>query len=130
MVQYDRLKHDIYPGHALVIAICIMQRYPSLEAASEPSRGRPSGDDGKQEVFSHPAALGDGEIPGGGGPVYSALHILHMDDEDMAIAHAQYCWEGECSGAYKDRYEQGVQVAKELEPLFRVLWATWKGAGK
>lgn len=119
MVTFNSLKHDIFPGHALVIAIRIMEEYSSLEDAQKPAFSY-----GK--VFDFPDALGNEAIPGGGGPVYSALSLLEMEDDDKAIEWANYCWEGECSTGYKERLEPGKQAAKELEPLFKELRMKWK----
>lgn len=126
MIQYDSYKHDVHPGHPLVIAICIMQKYESLEAASSPSQGRSVGEDGKAEIMDYPIALGDSDIPGCGSSVCSALDLLSMASADIAIKFASICWEGECSGAYQKYYNKGTEASKELEPLFRELWARWK----
>jgi hypothetical protein len=53
----------VYPGHPVALAVLIMAKYPSLEAA---------------ETGSHCAALSDQDIPGAGGNVWMALDLLRM----------------------------------------------------
>lgn len=128
MIQYDSYKHDIHPGHPLVIAICIMQKYESLEAASALAsfQRETIGEDGKVETIGYPMVLEDPDIPGCGSSICSALDMLSMASVDIAINFASICWEGECSGAYQKYYNKGTEASKELEPLFRELWARWK----
>ena len=55
----------VYPGHPIALALLIMAKYPSLEAA-ETKNGQYS------------AALSDQDIPGAGGNVWMALDLLRM----------------------------------------------------
>jgi hypothetical protein len=118
----EKYKHGyVYPGHALVIAICIMEKYPSLEEALKPCVSKHTG-----EPHGYPNALGDQDIPGAGSCVYLALDVLKMEDIEKAIEFANTLWKGECSDGYKDRYNTGVEQAKELEPVFRELRTRWR----
>ncbi len=110
-----------YPGHALVIACCIMDKYPSLAEARKPCINKKTG-----EKHGFPEALGDNDIPGAGGCVYCALDVLEIEDIDKAIERANYYWQGECGEAYASRYDDGMNEAKELEPLFREMRAKWR----
>ena len=101
-----------YPGHSLIIAIHIMQKYPSLK-------------DALRTGGKYSKALEDNEIPGAGSCVYQALTILEKEKPEDAISLADYFWKGECSGCYAPRYDKGVQEAKELEPLFTQLFKEW-----
>lgn len=55
----------VYPGHPVALAVLIMAKYPSLEAA-------------ETKTGSHCAALSDQDIPGAGGNVWMALDLLRM----------------------------------------------------
>ncbi len=116
MVNRDQF---VYPGQALVIAVRIMEKYPNMQEANKPAYDR----EGKPHHF--PEALGDSDIPGAGGCVYSALRILRMDDVDASVVNAYDQWEGECTSGYKDRYNEGVEGIKALESRYRELRATW-----
>jgi hypothetical protein len=102
----------VYPGHALTIAVAIMEKYPSLEEARKKGR-------------NYPQALEDNDIPGAGGPVYCALDVLAIGDDDKAIEQANYFWQGECGESYASRYDEGMQEAKALESRFRELRKNW-----
>lgn len=111
----EKYRHNYtYPGHALVIATVIMEKYPSF---AEVRNG---------EKYGFPEALGDDDIPGAGGCVYSALDVLAKEDVEEAIALADYFWRGACSGCYADRYNKGAEEAKDLEPLFREMRTKWR----
>ena len=74
----------VYPGHPLVLACMVMDRYPSLAVASHHDADHPTY-----------AALSDSFIPGSGCAVYAALDFLHYA-QTIGLAQAythgeRYC---------------------------------------
>lgn len=108
----------VYPGHALTIAVCIMEKYNNMRSASRNAVNT------KGQVFDFPAALGDEDIPGAGSCVYSALYVLEMDT-DKAIEYSHDLWKSECENGYSNKYKEGYEEAKALEDRFRELHSTW-----
>jgi len=109
----DREVGTVYPGHPLTIASFILRKYEGqLDVAFETS--------------SHgwPNALSDGDIPGAGDAVYSALQLLKevregvfTPDEAVEVAIARWTKERETCG-YRDRLEPGNEEARSLAPDF------------
>ncbi len=75
-----------YPGHPVILACMVMDRYPNLASACAREPG--------QEFYN---ALRDGFIPGAGCAVHAALDTLrHAHDRGLeaAYAHAERYWLG------------------------------------
>ena len=107
----------IYPGHCVTLAYLVMQAYPSLEAATFRKHGA-----------TCPDALSNGNIPGAGGPVYSALDVLKhafTHGVESAFAYGDKVWEGETANGYKDRREPGQTQADSIKSHFRELFQAW-----
>lgn len=110
----------VYPGHPVVIGVCIMRKYASLSEAEE--KGRHS-----------PAALEDSDIPGAGGCVYTALacinHALDRSiDEAVAVAGSSWASCDDQKERYPARWADGVDGAMALEPEYRRRLAEWGAA--
>jgi hypothetical protein len=116
--EYDHLdgEFSVYPGHPVTIAYLIMQKYPSLAAASKVSTRSGFG-----------AALSDIDIPGAGGRVHAAMSLLQRRAEGASweelFARADDIWEGE----HFDKHELGQQQADRIKPLLAA--ARWKETG-
>ncbi len=108
----------VYPGHAVTLAYAIMQAYPSLEAALT-----------RRANESFPEALGNNDIPGAGGCVYSALEILRLAYSvglDAAFERGDEIWLSETQTAYTDRRLPGQIQADGLKEAFRTIFASWQ----
>ena len=84
----------VYPGHPLTIAYLVVCKYASLEQALGIPDGSP-----------HPGALGDNDIPGAGGNVSNALHLLKLAVEgtltlDEMVVQGDDTW-GKCDAMAK-----------------------------
>jgi hypothetical protein len=82
-------EHAEYPGHPIILACMVMDRYPDLDAAERRDPG---------QNFSN--ALSDRFIPGAGCAVNAALSTLRH-----ALAHGL-----EAAYADAERYWQGLEV--------------------
>jgi hypothetical protein len=110
-----------YPGHPVVLACMVMDRYPNLESATRLEPGRQFGN-----------ALSDNFIPGAGCAVRAALDTLRYaqtGDLGAAYAHATRYWNGweaqdpaNASGARKGR-EQHERIKARFEKQLE----TWGG---
>lgn len=79
-------EHGEYPGHPVILACMVMDRYPDLDAAVRREAGREFGN-----------ALSDNFIPGAGCAVHAALDTLRYAQEhglEAAYAHAERYWTG------------------------------------
>lgn len=119
MKDYEILgEHAIYPGHPMTIAYCIINKYKSLEEAS------------KLSEHNCPEAVGDGDIPGGGGSVYSALDFLHNINKgvpiEIAIKEANKTWKSYCWGPHADRAEPGQKQANNIKQKFIEAAFSWQ----
>ena len=105
---------SVYPGHAVVLACMIMDRYPDLASAQRRCVGA-----------TYPNALGDQFIPGAGGAVYAALDVLELavtqQNLPAAYARAEYCWncwEQESAEHNKVNAERGRAQYEKLKEHF------------
>ena len=112
-------EHAEYPGHPLILASMVMDRYPNLEAALRREQGR---------EFSN--ALSDNFIPGAGCAVHSALDTLRQAmDHGLEAAYAQanqywLAWEQQhpnnALGA-----AHGREQAERIKSRFEVQLNSW-----
>jgi hypothetical protein len=128
----------VYPGHPLVIAYLIVCKYGSYEEAAGIPDGSP-----------YPGALGDVDIPGAGGNVSNALHVLMLIKKngntiDDAFARGDLMW-GRCDGMedggptpndpkfgrehYLRRYKAGQDQADAIKDRLREKLVTWPAKG-
>lgn len=112
--------HIQYPGHPLVLATMIMDRYPSLDIATS----RPPGDDFVR-------ALSDSFIPGSGCAVHAALGFLTMSMDgrlETAKEQADRYWSGweQQSPANREKGWVGREQARTIEPAFLERLAAWR----
>ena len=76
----------VYPGHPVILACIVMDRYPDLDTAVRREPGRAFGN-----------ALSDNFIPGTGCAVQAALDTLRYGQEqglNAAYSHAERYWLG------------------------------------
>lgn len=106
-------RETVYPGHPLVVATFILSKYgDDLEKAFAPNE------------FNNAAALADGDIPGAGDCVDSALDLLRdvMDGATtptQAIEAAKKRWSYERANCgYAEALRAGEWQAAQLEPEF------------
>lgn len=109
-----------YPGHPLVLATMIMDRYHSFGHAI----GRELGSD-------YNNALSDIFIPGAGCAVSSALDVLGLaiaGDLETAVDHAEQYWKGweQQSPRNPERCLLGRVQAERVRPLFMERVQAWK----
>lgn len=112
----------VYPGHPLVIAYLIVERYASLREALRGSTG------------GYPAALVSARIPGAGGNVHAALDFLErvidsrLPFED-AVKHANAWWAACDSQATSDalivRWRSGQTQADQILDLLQQRLSNW-----
>lgn len=112
-----------YPGHPLVLATMVMDRYASFEhaASNEPGAG-------------YYNAICDSFIPGAGCAVSSTMSVLKIalgDDPgsvDLAVEEAGRYWDGweRQSPANKDRAAHGRTQAEGIKSAFLLRLAAWK----
>lgn len=104
----------IYPGHPLVIATLILDKYrDTLGEAFE------------RTEHGWPKALGDSDIPGAGDAVYSGLSVLHYIRDGhhtptQAVEEAIKFWIylRDQSSAYRDKIAPGNEQALACVPEF------------
>lgn len=114
-------EHAVYPGHPLITATMIMDRYESLAHAEF----RPEGMD-------YGNALADNFIPGAGCAVHSALRVLQVAQGpggvEAAKALAADYWDGwECqSEKNKPEAAHGRLQAERILPHFVARLEAWK----
>ena len=110
----------VYPGHPCSLALCILRKYPRIADAyvvqTQPDGGP-----------THPVALGDGDIPGGGGCVYQALDLIQRVRDGLmtpvqAIAWGADAWHHRTviGRDHPDRYAEGVAEYEHVAPLLLV----------
>ncbi|HCT05874.1 MAG TPA: hypothetical protein DIW86_10975 [Pseudomonas sp.] len=112
-------EHIQFPGHPLVLACMIMDRYPDLASATEVSAGAD---------FSN--AQRDSFLPGTGCAITSALATLRLAaerDAGAASAHADRYWDGweKQSSSNQERAERGRQQAARIHPVFLAKVQAW-----
>lgn len=112
-------EHIQYPGHPLVLACMIMDRYPDFALATEISAGA---------EFSN--AQRDSFLPGTGCAVTAALTTLRLaaeKGESAAIAHAAWYWDGweRQSTANGEKASRGRAQAAKVRPAFLARLKVW-----
>lgn len=104
----------IYPGHPLVIATLILNKYrENLAEAFEKSQ------------WGWPNALSDNDIPGAGDAVHSGLDVLYYIRHEIrtpeeAVQESLKFWSdlrGQ-SSAYRDKVDSGNAQALQCAPDF------------
>lgn len=107
----------VYPGHPLVLAVAIMELFPSFDEANKPTER------GWCE------ALADSSIPGAGDHVGAAMRVLQMGSdgrsEDDMIQYARDYWDRGNAGGHHKYVEPGQAQSKAAEPRFRELVKAW-----
>lgn len=115
--------HVVYPGHPIVLACMIMDRYLNLDKATE-----------MREDEQFQAALSDSFIPGAGCAVYSALNTLDSalkDGAESAYVRANAYWDGfgkqdaRNAASAKEGLAQFEQIKARFEHRV-ALWGTDK----
>lgn len=109
-----------YPGHPLVIAAMIMDRYSSFEAAGFRKPGA--------DFYN---AISDSFIPGSGCAVSAAMEVLKRSlhgQVDLAKQEADRYWNHweQQSASNRQRAEVGREQARRIEPLFMERLAAWQ----
>lgn len=126
--EQERLgEHAVYPGHPVILACMVMDRYPSLLAAR--------GTDQLSPTFGN--ALSDSFIPGAGCAVHAALDVLRyaqVVSVEAAYELAESYWHGwerqhpnNVPGAAKGR-EQCVRIKARFESMLKT-WGTPEDPG-
>ena len=114
----------VYPGHPVVLACMVMDRYASLQEALAP-----------KDQHGTPAALADQLIPGAGCAVYAALDFLSdvkAGRKNRAFQEAERYWRNwESNSGSSYRAQQGAAgraQAEKLRPYFEDRIKVWGGA--
>lgn len=113
-----KLDHAVYPGQPLVCAAAIVQLFPNLEAATT-------------RTEHGWWACESSDSPGAGGQNSKAcdcmkLYLEHRD-MDRLIADLHEWWGRTVlhQDCYKDRYDEGMEKARALEPELRAALEEW-----
>lgn len=108
-----------YPGHPIVLACMVMDRYPDILAAMRREPGRDFGN-----------ALRDSFIPGAGCAVHAALESLRQGREHgpaAAYAHAERYWQGweEQRTDNASSAARGREQCERIKARFEAQLKTW-----
>lgn len=110
---------SVYPGHPGTVAYLITQHYSCLTDALKGTKDKPP-------------AIENTDIPGAGGNVYQALHVLSFVgvygvDAAMNLAenHWNHCDSQASSTQYQDRYHAGIKQFRMILPKLREVLKTW-----
>ncbi|TXG99948.1 MAG: hypothetical protein E6R08_00510 [Nevskiaceae bacterium] len=109
-----------YPGHPVVLAAMVMDRYQSFEHAK-----------GYRDGAQYYNAISDSFIPGAGCAVSSTMTVLKLALEhgpEAAFKEAERYWQGweNQSPRNKERAENGRRQAELAKPLFRQRLQWWR----
>ena len=114
-------EHVQYPGHPVVIACMVMDRYASLAEAMDKPDGQTYGN-----------ALADSFLPGSGCAVYAGLELLSAAAKttlEDGLALATRYWEGYAeqgnSQEHAEKVARGLKQAEHLLPRLRSRFAQW-----
>lgn len=112
-------EHAEYPGHPVILACMVMDRYPDLAAACTREPG--------QDFYN---ALRDSFIPGAGCAVHAALDTLrHAQAHGLVAAytHAERYWQGweQQHANNVPRAAHGRVQAERLKGRFEEHLTTW-----
>lgn len=105
-----------YPGHPVVIAYLITQKYQSLNEASK-------------KGISYPRASEDKDIPGAANSVYAALEFLYRLRDanfDTAYKEAQETWKTIAHGYNDDVIAHGAKQALIVKEKVIEKLKSWK----
>lgn len=109
-MNQDILKHFVYPGHPVTIAIEIARVFRTYEAASERT-GR-----------GWEAALSHSDVRGAGGAVRTGLHLLRLVHEGMsaeaAFDRGTVLWAAARESDFSANLKTGQDEADALRPVF------------
>lgn len=109
----------IYPGHPVVLALCVVWAHKTYEEAFAPTE------------YAWPFALGNSDVPGAGGCVYSAMDLLKRlrdgvaFEEAVAFATQQWATCDNNETRYPEKWKQGQEQADRLLPLLQEQAAWW-----
>lgn len=113
-----RINHSVYPGQPLVCAAAIVQLFPNLEAAAA-------------RTEQGWIAAESSESPGAGNQNTYAVRCMERytehGDMDKLIKDLHEMWGRTVlhQDTYKDRYEEGMEKARALEPALRKALGEW-----
>jgi hypothetical protein len=110
----------VYPGHPVVLALCVISRFASYQSAIK-----------VKEEGGCPAALGDIHVPGSGGCVYLALALLKRLRDETPFPQVME-WADQAWGRVDDqeqsdkaRWRQGQEQADKLKPVLHEQQKWW-----
>ncbi len=109
----------VYPGHAVAVALQIMNAFPNLDAAN------------KRDDDEFPAALNHPEVTGAATEVFSALQLLTWARDygvspEQFIQRANETWTASrMKGDHADALEPGQQQADDLRDAFIAKYSQW-----
>lgn len=107
----------VYPGHPLVLAVAIMEVFPSFEAAN------------KRTEHGWCEALSDHRIPGAGDHVGAAMRVLKLGADGRSasemIEFAREYWDRGNAGGHHKNVEAGRAQSKAAEARFCQLAQAW-----
>lgn len=109
----------VYPGHPITLAWIITKVFPTFEEAF------------KTTEYNWAAALGSIDVPGAGGCVHNALHVLQMLQQgeplETAFAFADDMWARTDTQKENDpkRWKEGQEQADKVKPLLRQRESWW-----
>lgn len=112
----------VYPGHPVVVALCIMRAFPSLDEALAKSTHSDS-----------PRALTSDAVPGAGSNVWGALDLLREIQNqgwspDQAFDRARERWirdTGPGTGNHENMHGPGQEQAEAWREAFIEKLSTW-----
>lgn len=108
----------IYPGHPCLIAMQIMDNFPTMSDASE------------RTAHGWPEALSCSNVRGAGGAVYQGLSVLRKlcenpSDIDGAFAFGSMLWERSRQSDHPGQFDEGVAEASKWEARFHAQAKAW-----
>lgn len=111
---------SIYPGHPIVLALCIMREFSSLKEAKSPS-----------PKTGHPQALTSAKVPGAGGNVWGALDLLTVAEvlsPEGTWEHGEALWlrmVGPGRGNHENTFAPGKEQAHSVRAEFMAKLVAW-----
>lgn len=118
-----RFKCSVYPGQPLVCAAAIVLLFDNLDDAAAPT----------EHGYCQAEAS---DSPGAGGQNGKAVQVMKRwrEHEDMdTLIEELHDWWGRTvlhQPSYADRYDDGMEKARALEPVLREALATWLTPGE
>lgn len=112
----------VYPGHPIIVAICIMHAFKNASEALEPSH----------PDRSWPKAVSSMEVPGGGDCAGAGADVIRMlrdgKSTDEAIEFANDYWlrcVNPDGSNHPDKWESGQKEANDHIDLFKQMTEEW-----